>query len=259
MASGKEYLMSENYIVLVAMPVYGLRRSRKKPKLVGMLERGLSRLGIKANLWTAQEQIDLRKPRGELYEGLWNEDEIIRLSGKRVFIEGGPWGSVSADIGVVERSCGPIRDAIRERIEAGENSPVVVDWGCGNGTALTQIAREIPAAKCYGLSDQFFDAWKENTHATFIHATVDDFGRYLKPNSVDIAFSRLGIVHLNYLEQEKQLRMLARALKVGGKIFVDDINQLAFSRLQVMPGFELTAQRVLLGDYAHSAVLRRIF
>ena len=89
--------MSENYIVLVAMPVYGLRRSRKKPKLVGMLERGLSRLGIKASLWNAPEQAALRNSQGDIYEGVGEEDRIMRLSGKRIFVEGMPWPSTYFD------------------------------------------------------------------------------------------------------------------------------------------------------------------
>jgi len=223
--------MSENYIVLVAMPVYGLRRSRKKPKLAGMLERGLSRLGIKASLWNAPEQAGLRNSKGDLYDAVGEEDRIMRLSGKRIFVDGMPWPSTHTSIDIVERACGPIRKALHERIASGEKRPVVLDWGCGDGLAATRIAEEFQGARVVGFSNQFYEAWRNNEKVSFIHALADDLPRYFADNSIDIVYSRLGLAHLNYSGQESQINSLLRKLRPGGTIFVDSLSGIALKRL----------------------------
>ncbi|MDD3160146.1 MAG: class I SAM-dependent methyltransferase [Candidatus ainarchaeum sp.] len=76
-------------------------------------------------------------------------------------------------------------------------SPVVVDFGCGMGTALASLSqrKELLGAKFYGFADLLYKEWflSDREKVNFIHGTVSDFNRYFKSNSVDLIYSHKGL------------------------------------------------------------------
>ena len=127
------------------------------------------------------------------------------------------WPVEFSGIHAVEASMDfPIREFIKNKYAAGNNKPVVVDWGCGSGCAIQQIARQIPKAKCIGFSEKRYLEWNKHSDAEFIQAVEKDFFRYFKDNSIDFLFSHLGIEHLK--NPAEYVQKIIPKLKVGGTI-----------------------------------------
>lgn len=154
------------------------------------------------------------KPREEIREGT----PIIRKGKKRVYGkigETGYWGAIDRKIKVIEASVSyPIMKMVQRMIRDGEK-PVIVDWGCGKGTAISELARKNPKAKFYGVSDQFYPNWLRIKSAKFIHAPAEDFFRYFKNNSIDILYSSAAI---EYLKEKlpDYVKMLLPKLRKSG-------------------------------------------
>jgi len=152
------------------------------------------------------------------------------MRGKRKFIKRRSWGSEGVLIEDTEFVLGvPLQKQVANRCKTG--NPVVVEWGCGRGHSIADLARNNPRAKLYGFSKESYREWnkllnkdpknakKQNTNLKFIHAEADDFFRYFKDNSIDIMFSKLGLCHLANFSQ--YLREVVPKLKVGGIIITD--------------------------------------
>src|SRR3989344_241833 len=112
---------------------------------------------------------------------------------------------------------------IRKHIKtiAKKRRPMVVDWGCGIGNAIAEIAAEIPKTRCYGFSADSYTEWNHKKGVKFIHATGEDFSKYFKDGSIDVLYSHLGLLHFfkSKWDQGKSadayIRLIIRKLRVG--------------------------------------------
>ena len=150
----------------------------------------------------------------------------------------------------VEKRCGPVSEEIRTRIGPGKSPPVILDWGCGRGTALTEIAKLFPESRCYGFSAEFYDDWRSNESATFIHAVREDLPRYLKDNSVAVIFSHVGMTRLGNDEFLDELDKILPKLKRGGKMFLYPFQHELIEIVARMPGIRLSLKPLERGFQA---------
>ncbi len=147
---------------------------------------------------------------------------------RRKYLRRKSWGFKKTRLEVVENGLGfRVREHVAELCKHG--SPVVVDWGCGNGTATATLAKTNPKARVIGFSKDSYRKWfsflhgtkrtNPNTNLRFIHAEAADFARYFKNGTIDLMYSSLGLTHLKNLNQ--YLQPLIIKLKVGGLIVTD--------------------------------------
>jgi len=144
--------------------------------------------------------------------------------GKRRIREATFWGSVRTPIEEVEMECGNIRQRTAKIIKSG-GIPVVIDWGCGEGTTIEAVAKSCPKARCYGYSMEFYDTWKKSEKVKYIHAPSGELKRYLKDESVDVIYSHMGLRHLYAKKQLEEINALIPKLKIGGKLMIDELNE----------------------------------
>lgn len=78
----------------------------------------------------------------------------------------------------------------------GVSKVVVVDWGCGNGTALQDLQRKFgDSVSLFGISVDSYAEWKEPGAITFLQRNAKNSWRYFKPGSVDLMYSHFGLIH----------------------------------------------------------------
>lgn len=107
----------------------------------------------------------------------------------------------------------PIRKTARKKFK--DKNFIVVDWGCGKGQAITDLASEFPNARAYGFSKHAYPEMKTNEHVKFIHGEETVFKRYFKNDSVDYMYSNLGLFHVKPDPLKYVIRILP-ILKKGG-------------------------------------------
>lgn len=141
------------------------------------------------------------------------------------------WGVQSTPLDSVEFELG---FQLKNHVEnlSRKSSPIVVDFGCGEGDAAAEIAMDVPKSRVYGFSDNSYRNWnriingdkkkdaKPVQNVKFIHAEAKDFFRYFKDNSIDLLYSRLGLVHVP--EQVEYLKQLIPKLRKGGSIVTEE-------------------------------------
>lgn len=157
------------------------------------------------------------------------------------------WGLECTPLQVVERVLGfRIRQHIRALTRKVKN-PVIVDWGPAEGSAITDLAKDFPGARCYGFGDTIYEEWFDNEHVKFIHAPAIDFKKYFKDGSIDFMYSNSGLrfvapvgEHLKSLgvrspakSKQEYILGLVPKLKIGGKLLTD---YLSFSHFQRLSG-----------------------
>lgn len=136
---------------------------------------------------------------------------------KRVLIDDPGWAIRRTPLKHIERRLKfPISNYVRDICKRAGN-PIVIDWGCGEGVAINEIARKFPKAGCYGFSDVSYKNWNKVKKVKFIHATANDFFRYFKNESVDLVYSFLGLDFIE-IRFKKYIENIVPKLKVGGKI-----------------------------------------
>ncbi|MGE5308214.1 MAG: hypothetical protein ACM3OC_03945, partial [Deltaproteobacteria bacterium] len=139
----------------------------------------------------------------------------------------------------------PLLDEIAERAQKTPHL-VIVDWGCGAGTALITLALELRArgitnVTFYGFSDVYYDNWKSDeavrSGVRFIFDDAENFGEYFseagtkfKGDSPDVIYSHFGLYHYSdkfYYDEEHKadkgnyatyVRRLGGMLRSGGMI-----------------------------------------
>lgn len=79
----------------------------------------------------------------------------------------------------------------------------VLDWGCGEGTALLDLAHSMHAKgirnlRLVGLSDAYFHAWQNvySNEVTFILDHADNLHHYLSEGEVDFIYSHYGMYYV---------------------------------------------------------------
>jgi len=117
-----------------------------------------------------------------------------RIIGKR----GIRYGNENTSIEEIESALGY---NIRRKI-ARDRKPIVVDWGCGKGRSIAEIAQQFRNARCYGFSNQFYRSWLQNKEsgAMFIYSDATRFNKYFKDNSINVIYSHYGLNYADWLE-----------------------------------------------------------
>lgn len=140
---------------------------------------------------------------------------------KRVLIDDPDWPITRTSLKDIEqRLMFPISNYTRDLCKK-KGSPIIIDWGCGEGVAIAEISRKFPKAKCYGFSDISYKSWNKVKKAKFIHDTENDFFTYFKDGSIDFLYSNHGLEHLKKagIKVSDYFKRLIPKMKIGG-IFV---------------------------------------
>lgn len=95
----------------------------------------------------------------------------------------------------------------------------VLDWGCGKAVAIQALAEKFGSkVEAYGFSKDSYRSWKVVENAKLIHATADGLLRYIKPGSMDLIYSYLGLYHHH---PAPYISKLVTRLRPGGKLVFD--------------------------------------
>ncbi|MBI4043908.1 MAG: class I SAM-dependent methyltransferase [Candidatus Diapherotrites archaeon] len=155
------------------MPVFGKGRVRRpkfygKPELEGV-KIELYRESVKAGAASGRRY---RRSRGYKYE-------ITPLSGVERFLHFN------------------VTHWVLKRYKKVKRPVNVLDWGCGQGTAITELVKRLPSkVNAYGYSKDFYPSWTENPHVKFIQETHDQVPRFFKKIPLDLILSLAGLHHL---------------------------------------------------------------
>lgn len=123
----------------------------------------------------------------------------------------------------------PWLDSFIKKTFKKKGKPVVVlDWGCGNGNAINELAEKCgEMVHAYGYSKDSYKEWVNSDKVKFIHATKEKLPRYLKNNSVDLIYSHIGIGHtfISYWgeidQQVAYIKKIVPKLSKGGRLVFD--------------------------------------
>lgn len=153
------------------------------------------------------------------------ETRLTRLNRKRIFQKRKTYGFESTPLALVEdRLRFNISNFIEDTSMELKRPIVVLDWGCGKGAALRGLARKFnDKVRLYGFSADSYKEWgpenSANLQIAFIQETAENSHRYFKPNSVDLIFSRLGLVKVKYEKYFFQLlAQLSSKLSTNGML-----------------------------------------
>lgn len=120
---------------------------------------------------------------------------FLHKVGRKTFFPFEKWPNEKTRLSEVERRLGIDTESWIARRHALTRKKIrVLDWGCGKGTAITQIAmnnRSIVDA--YGYSFERYPAWEKNKFVDFIWEDSHRMLRVFKPGSIDLILSNLGI------------------------------------------------------------------
>jgi len=166
--------------------------------------------------------------KGKKYQKEINEATIKRIKGKRVIVKEERWGITATPLrdiymdftcNIKGKKVFDFKEEIKKISEKVKN-PVIVDWGCGKGTAITELAYNFKNAKCYGFSKEYYAKWEDNIESgvKFIHATAEDFKRYFKNNSIDVLYSYVGLYHLPKQQIIDYIKEIIPKIKKNGFI-----------------------------------------
>ncbi|MDO8428025.1 MAG: class I SAM-dependent methyltransferase [Candidatus Diapherotrites archaeon] len=154
----------------------------------------------------------------------------------RIF-SGRQWSLVSSSLARISQTFGfDLVKAIRVRVQKSEK-PVIVDYGCGKGTAITELAQAFPNARCFGFSEEFYDEWKENRNVEFVHESSFDFPRLFGKKKIDYAYSHYGLSKSSNIPFD--VKRLLPKMKIGGKIVFNSSDLELLHDLRKIPGIQV--------------------
>lgn len=160
------------------MPFYGKRR-RMRAQDVSPL--GITRVRLPAK--------DISREKN-LQSALF-----LHRVGRKTFFPYEKWPNETTRLSDVERRLGIDTESWIARRHALTRRKVrVLDWGCGKGTAITQLAMNNRSmVDAFGYSFERYPAWKKNKFVDFIWEDSHRLLRVFRPNSIDLILSNLGI------------------------------------------------------------------
>ncbi|MBN2067052.1 MAG: methyltransferase domain-containing protein [Candidatus Diapherotrites archaeon] len=176
------------------MPVFGKgRKNRERPKFLNKTVIAKSKSG---RLFSSQ-----------VYEGFTsNSFKTVKIMFPLVF-----W-----PLGLKSKT-----DFLKDRFAEKGKPLVVLDWGCGKGSAVSGLARNYGRkVKAYGFSRTSYGNWSKIKNAKLIHSTKESLLRYLKDGSVDLIYSHLGLVNIwvDPKDGVNYTKKLCKKLAKGGKL-----------------------------------------
>ncbi len=164
-----------------------------------------------------------RTGRKGITQKLPNRKQILRKGKKRSLQKGPNWKHLTTTLSQIKEASGfDLLKEISSRVKTGK-SVFVFDWGCGDGTAATQIAKRFgDKVEVIGCSDIAFKEWIGNDKVRFIHETKEGTLRYIKNNSMDFIFSHQGLYHLSTNMQD-YVNKLVLKLRPKGKLLISPV------------------------------------
>jgi SAM-dependent methyltransferase len=168
------------------------------------------------------------------------------------------WGFVSSGLGPDYMI--PVEDTIDGIIASGVKKPLVIDWGCGTGRTITQVAERKPQAECIGYSDEYYPQFKDSDKVCFIYEPTGELHKFLKDGSVDLIFSRVALMHLDKYDNKnfmKEVDSLIPKLKAGGRIIMDFMMKDTFEKLENRSDIELTTPNRMGNRFALVTITRK--
>lgn len=113
-----------------------------------------------------------------------------------------------------------LADLARRKLK-GSGRATILDWGCGDASALRQLADRVKGlpVDLVGVADiPFAHWWKAPENVTFILDKAQRLDRYLDPGSVSVIYSHMGLEHLHGDELKDHLDFLGRLLTPDGEM-----------------------------------------
>lgn len=93
----------------------------------------------------------------------------------------------------------------------------VIDFGCGEGSFLMNIQKNIPHKKLLGVDIFIPESLKKNKKIEFVSSSIINFKTEKK---FDVAFSDNVLEHLSVLDYEQHLKSVYNSLNPGGKFIL---------------------------------------
>ena len=156
---------------------------------------------------------------------------IVRRNGRRTFKLAKEWLFTHSGLNQVEKAYGlpagaKLGDIINMAEKNDRKNPLnVVEWGCGAGVALSELAQKNEygnRTRFFGFSDEAFSQWEKYLKAvSFIQAPATDFQHYLKKIRPGVIFSHYGLIHLSPADLAQHIKEIAPYLRPKGFIVTD--------------------------------------
>jgi len=82
---------------------------------------------------------------------------------------------------VVGKHQGQLLKELKQLDKNKSTKACVIDWGCGEGTSIKNIAQNFPNLKVMGFSIQSYPKWRQNQphNLEYLHTTTNALERYL--------------------------------------------------------------------------------
>lgn len=114
----------------------------------------------------------------------------------------------------------PIQQWLTRRVEQTRAPATVLDWGCGAGETINELARKTPGIMTYGYDHKHYRSWTRNPRVAFIQESPYRMLRFIKNRSMDLIYSNFGLIHfLTTLDTPKMvdyIESLSQKLKTEG-------------------------------------------
>jgi len=160
-------------------------------------------------------------------------------------------------------TCDIIRD-ILERVRRNPRQMVtLVDWGCGTGKLLNNIAAKLKDVlpdfknhvRLIGFANMYLKEWeKSDSSVIFILDTADNFPRYFSKEEIDIVISYMGIFHLEPDQYKEQMEAMFPLLHHNALV----IHDYAFSEFKRVRIKEFLENKFTILDDNHNFSMSRL-
>jgi len=147
-----------------------------------------------------------------------SKNRFVRQPKTRAFY----WSQSLGLSSINKASQGRVLNELR-RLAKDSQKSVVVEWGCGTGSAIRTASKLFPSIKFIGFSKTMYPGWEKRVskNASFLSTGPNQFVTYLckKKITPSLIFDSMGLFHLIYSgENISHLTALKDCLSVGGKV-----------------------------------------
>lgn len=193
-------------------------------------------------------------------------NRIISRNKKRIQFgkQIGDWKQFRSPLTRVSEGLGiELPEWVRQHASAKKRPLAVLDWACGDGLAIRQLQQRFPEeVHAYGYDHHSHKDWLKDEHVKYIHEDAAKMLRYIKPHSLDVAYSFYGLTHylhsISLPARIRYIRELVRKLRPGG-MFVMNFDSSHLEQADILASaLRRTLPRATV-DYAIHGRLKRFF